>query len=571
MILFVWSSLSAWVYASPGSTTYYVSPNGDDSNPGTLEKPWRSPGYASKQLHPGDTLIILGGKYVLSEYWDDMLTPTSGSANAWITIKGEDGKRPTLAGRNDLLAAIEISGVSYVKIQNLEITNDGGAYFREGVEGSSNPVSHVVLQELYIHHLDEMGINIADANDLKIIDCDIVYCGFGAIGGPAGSQGGWRNVLIEGCSLSYNGHYYQGGPGPSPYDRPDGFGIEPSNGPIEIVNCVAEHNRGDGFDSKAEKTYIHNCISANNFADGIKVWGDGSRVENCLIYGTGDGDATPTPWSGLVIDQVEKPNARFELVNIAIHDNPQRTGYPMYAQYDVPTPIKIFMVNCIVANDEGEAYFGDSVKLEVHHSLFYRPGEAVQVHANGRDYTSQEIEAGALGDGCLSRDPLFFSPAWGKTGDYRLKLDSPCIDAGSNVPNLPKTDLEGNPRIMDGDKDGEAVVDMGPYEATGEPLVIREETTTIQRTTLREETETTIDEAKETPAPVLPSEAILVVVVAVVALIGAYLYRRRGKVSEVSRARLVEKKYCIECGKPIPPEAEYCPHCGTKSQATGKA
>ena len=231
-----------------------------------------------------------------------MITPISGRADAWITIKGEDGKRPTLAGRNNLLAAIDISSVSYVKIQNLEITSDDGAYFREGVKGSSNPVSHIILQDLYMHHLDEMGINIADANNLRIINCNIVYCGFGAIGGPAGSQGGWRNILIDGWSLSYNGHYYQGGPGPSPYDRPDGFGIEPSAGPIEIVNCVAEHNRGDGFDSKAEKTYIHNCIAANNFADGIKVWGDGSRVENCLIYGTGDGDATPTPWSGLVID-----------------------------------------------------------------------------------------------------------------------------------------------------------------------------------------------------------------------------------------------------------------------------
>ena len=120
-------------------------------------------------------------------------------------------------------------------------------------------------------------------------------------------------------------------------------------------------------------------------------------------------------------------------MNIAIHDNPQRTGYPMYAQYETSVPITILMINCIVANGEGEAYFGDSVKLEVHYSLFYRPREDVQVHAKGRDYTSQEIESGALGDGCLSRDPLFASPVWGKTGDYRLKPDSPCIDAGSNI------------------------------------------------------------------------------------------------------------------------------------------
>jgi len=454
------------VAGSPEGNTYYVSPNGDDSNPGTYERPWRTPGYASKQLQPGDTLIILGGRYVLSEYWEDMITPPSGREDAWITIRGEEGNRPVLVGRDNLLAAIELSDVSYVRIENLEITSDNGAQFREGVHASS--LSHIVLKDLYIHHIDEMGIDVADAHDFQIIDCEITYCGFGSIGGPAGTQGGWRNVLIKGCSLSYSGHYYQGGPGPSPYDRPDGFGIEPSDGPIEIVDCIAEHNRGDGFDSKAEHTYIHNCIAANNFADGIKVWGDGSRVENCLVYGIGDGDATPTPWAGIVIDQVEKPNARFELINVAVHDNPERQSYPMYVQYGVDVPITLVMVNCIIANGQGEVYIGDSVTLEVRNCLFYRPGEDVQVYANGRTYTAEQIEAGELGEGCLSRDPMFVAPAWGTTGDYHLQPDSPCIDAGANIPDLPQVDLDGNPRIMDGDGDGTAIVDMGPYEAPGE-------------------------------------------------------------------------------------------------------
>jgi ribosomal protein S24E len=105
---------------------------------------------------------------------------------------------------------------------------------------------------------------------------------------------------------------------------------------------------------------------------------------------------------------------------------------------------------------------------------------------------------------------------------------------------------------------------MGPYEATGEPLTTREETTTTQWTTLREETKTkTIEEVEERLALVLSPKAILIVVAAIVALIGVYLYRCR---SEISKMKLVEKKYCIECGKPIPLKAEYCPYCGAKSQ-----
>jgi hypothetical protein len=42
---------------------------------------------------------------------------------------------------------------------------------------------------------------------------------------------------------------------------------------------------------------------------------------------------------------------------------------------------------------------------------------------------------------------------------------SPCIDVGDNsIVDANSTDLDGNPRIIDGDSDGEAIVDMGAYE-----------------------------------------------------------------------------------------------------------
>ena len=40
----------------------YVSPAGKDTNPGTREKPWATPGHGSKQLRAGDTLVILSGQ-----------------------------------------------------------------------------------------------------------------------------------------------------------------------------------------------------------------------------------------------------------------------------------------------------------------------------------------------------------------------------------------------------------------------------------------------------------------------------------------------------------------------------
>ena len=36
--------------------------------------------------------------------------------------------------------------------------------FREGVVALGRPVSHVVLRDLYIHHIDEFGVNVQDVD-----------------------------------------------------------------------------------------------------------------------------------------------------------------------------------------------------------------------------------------------------------------------------------------------------------------------------------------------------------------------------------------------------------------------
>ena len=65
-------------------------------------------------------------------------------------------------------------------------------------------------------------------------------------------------------------------------------------------------------------------------------------------------------------------------------------------------------------------------------------------------------------DGNISADPLFTDPT---QGDYHLQQGSPSIDAGDNLtPNLPDTDIDEDPRILEGDGNGTAIVDMGVDE-----------------------------------------------------------------------------------------------------------
>src|SRR5262249_25912142 len=67
------------------------------------------------------------------------------------------------------------------------------------------------------------------------------------------------------------------------------------------------------------------------------------------------------------------------------------------------------------------------------------------------------------GIGNITNAPLFVDAA---NGNFRLQLDSPCINAGNNEYVSSSTDLEGNPRISGG------TVDMGAYEFVFTPSML---------------------------------------------------------------------------------------------------
>jgi len=79
--------------------------------------------------------------------------------------------------------------------------------------------------------------------------------------------------------------------------------------------------------------------------------------------------------------------------------------------------------------------------------------------------------------GNTGADPCFVDPGYWDAndlwveGDYHLLEASPCIDAGDPnfVPEPNETDLDGNARVVDGDNDGNSVVDMGAFERVPVP------------------------------------------------------------------------------------------------------
>lgn len=75
----------------------------------------------------------------------------------------------------------------------------------------------------------------------------------------------------------------------------------------------------------------------------------------------------------------------------------------------------------------------------------------------------------------LASDPMFLEPvdalnAPSRGGDLRLQFESPAIDAGDNaaMPHYIDTDLTGHPRIIDGNDDGDEIIDLGAFEYVAE-------------------------------------------------------------------------------------------------------
>ncbi|GEM_PF-1625967 len=111
-----------------------------------------------------------------------------------------------------------------------------------------------------------------------------------------------------------------------------------------------------------------------------------------------------------------------------------------------------YVTNCIFSNNTHDFDFasGDASNPYVTYSLFsktYIPPKATDGGGNRKGYNPSFVQEG--------EDP------------FALMSNSPAIDAGTMdnpLVTLPENDLAGNPRVYDGNNDGQSIVDMGAYE-----------------------------------------------------------------------------------------------------------
>jgi len=171
------------------------------------------------------------------------------------------------------------------------------------------------------------------------------------------------------------------------------------------------------------------------------------------------GNSGPTEGNGLAIMGKADGPVVGKVLHTTIADNVGSEQAVLVGQYTT-----LDLVNSIITGHSGPSItaMADST-VAPRYNLFWD---------NGSDPI--------MGMEAIVGDPLFVDSAG---GDYHIQAGSAAIDAGdpTDVPPPPETDLDGNPRVVDGDLDGTAVVDMGTYEFQPEvhllllPLIMKAE------------------------------------------------------------------------------------------------
>lgn len=237
-----------------------------------------------------------------------------------------------------------------------------------------------------------------------------------------------------------------------------GVGIG-GNGAAQLVNNVISSNfigsAGGGISLFAAGNPIlrDNVISDNTaLGQGGGIWivniSDAAIIQNVITRNTG------TQGGGIYWGVPDIGRGPL-LVNNTIADNSGTQGSGIFAAgFDKQATL---VNNIVIARSGQTAVYCDSANDPNPPIFRFNDIFAPLGAAYGGICTDQ---TGLNGN--LSADPLFFDP--GRT-NYRLQAGSPAIDAGDNAAqNLPPTDLDKRPRIVDGDGNGTVIVDMGAYE-----------------------------------------------------------------------------------------------------------
>lgn len=424
-LVFVGITSSTDVFAQ--SSTYYVSPQGNDSNPGTQAQPWRTVKFAVTQTAPGDNVLVEDGTYD-----GPVIMTKSGTPEAYITLKSINkwgAKIQVLngEGQEDGIKA----AASYLNIDGFEIYDvaPGVGHLGNGVTVYDN--HHVNIRNNKIYDFGGSGIQAAHF-DHVLIENNVVYNNAKYNPNQPSGISLWQAIAVD--------------------DAPGYHAIVRNNRSYGNINLVP---------TNAGQTRDGNGILIDDFwnstSDGSNViFPHRTLIENNLCYDNGG--------KGI---QVFKSDHVDIFNNTAYHNNHDEQNPGTWrAELSLA-----FGSDTIWRNNIGVANPGEGILSWNRGILVARAGTAVwednityngvpgenSIHIDNSSVTEQYV---------IDNNILGVNPQFNNAGslDFSLTVGSPAVNAG-NDQIVSFIDINYLIRPQ-------GAVDIGAFEFNGEPLPV---------------------------------------------------------------------------------------------------
>ncbi|MBW2458760.1 MAG: hypothetical protein JRI68_29950, partial [Deltaproteobacteria bacterium] len=147
---------------------YYVAPDGDDTNPGTISEPFFSLNQAWSVVEAGDLVFVRGGTHLYDAR--QRLHDKHGTADSPIRLWAYPGETPVISPSPSFpeTVGVHVSG-DYLHIKGLEIAGfeqtEGSAWY-SGI--SASDVNHCIFEQLDVHH-NGFGFAISGSSDDNLV------------------------------------------------------------------------------------------------------------------------------------------------------------------------------------------------------------------------------------------------------------------------------------------------------------------------------------------------------------------------------------------------------------------